>query len=292
MGNLWILVALMCAFALATSDAFTKRALSLHNEYLIAWLRLLLSLPALVVTFVFIDVPPLDGYFFGAFLSSLPLEVVAIILYIKALKVSPLSLTLPFLSLTPVFLIAIPYVILGEEVSIPGAAGIVLIAAGSYVLNIREFGKGILEPFAAIRREKGSLFMICVAFIYAITSSLGKMSIEHSSPLFFGISYYIVLVIIFTPVAIYKGREEITGVFRSGALRAAIVPGILYSGMIVSHVIALSLTKVAYMIAVKRLSLLIGVIYGHIFFGESGIKRRMLGTALMVTGFILLTVFR
>lgn len=290
MEKLWVFLALLSAFSLATSDALTKRALSIHNEYLIAWLRLLLSLPLLLLSLAFIDIPRIDKEFYFAFLCALPLELLSIILYIKALKVSPLSLTLPFLSLTPVFLIIIPYIILGEKVSFPGGIGVLLIAAGGYTLNIGEFKKGLLEPFAAIRKEKGSLFMIAVALIYAFTSSFGKMAIEHSSPVFFGAAYFAVLVVFFTPIALCKGRNELRAAFRSGAIKASIMPGIFYSVMILSHMIAMSLTKVAYMISVKRLSLLIGVFYGYLFFRESGIRRRLFGTALMLAGFILITL--
>jgi uncharacterized membrane protein len=117
------------------------------------------------------------------------------------------------------------------------------------------------------------------------------MAIEHSSPLFFGITYFTVLVIFFTPLALYKGRDELRTVFEGGALRASIIPGMFYALMIVTHMLALSLTKVAYMISVKRMSLLIGVCYGYLLFGDPGIKGRLLGTALMVSGFMLITLF-
>lgn len=282
---------IISAFSLATSDALTKKALSVHNEYLIAWLRLVLSLPVLFIVLLFVDVPSLDGSFYRAFLFSLPLEILAMILYVKALKISPLSLTLPFLSLTPIFLIVIPYLILGEKVSPAGGAGVLLIAAGGYMLNIGEFRKGILEPFSAIRREKGSVIMVEVAFIYAFTSSLGKMAIEHSSPLFFGATYFAALVVVLTPAALYKGRDELSAVFRSGAFKSSILPGVFYSVMIISHMIAISMTKVAYMISVKRLSLLIGVFYGYLLFRETGIRGRLFGTALMITGFVLITLY-
>lgn len=291
MENLWVLFALIAAFSLATSDALTKKALSIHNEYLIAWLRLLLSLPLLLISLLFVPVPTLDSDFYIAFFTALPLEIIAIILYIKALKASPLSLTLPFLSLTPLFLIIVPYIILGERVSFLGAVGVLFIAAGGYTLNLKEFKKGIFEPFAAIKREKGSIFMIGVALIYSFTSSLGKRAIEHSSPIFFGATYIAVLVIFLTPIALYKGKDEIRMILRNGALKSSILPGILQSIMIISHMIAMSLTKVAYMISVKRLSLLIGVFYGYLFFKESGIKERLLGTTLMLIGFVLIVLY-
>lgn len=291
MENLWIVFALISAFTLATSDALTKKALSIHNEYLIAWLRLLLSLPLLLISFLFVTIPSLDKEFYIAFFCALPLEVAAIILYIKALKVSPLSLSLPFLSLTPVFLIIISYLMLGEKVSLAGGAGIMLIALGGYTLNLKEFRKGMLEPFVAIRREKGSIYMIAVALIYAFTSSLGKMAIEHSSPVFFGVSYIAVLVVVLTPIALYMGRNEMRMIFQSGAFRSSILPGIFSSLMVISHMIAMSLTNVAYMISVKRLSLLIGVFYGYLFFREAGIGERLTGTLLMLSGFMLIVLY-
>ena len=50
---------------------------------------------------------------------------------------------------------------------------------------------------------------------------------------------------------------------------------------------ALNLTKVAYMISVKRISLVIGVLYGYFLFRETNIGERMLGALLMLTGFVL-----
>jgi len=80
----------------------------------------------------------------------------------KAIKISPLSLTVPFLSLTPVFLIIILYVMFGECVSFWGGIGILMIALGSYTLNLKEMSKGFLEPIKAIGRGKGSIFMSIV----------------------------------------------------------------------------------------------------------------------------------
>lgn len=292
MENIWVILALVSAFSLATSDALTKKALSIHNEYLIAWLRLLLSLPFLFIAFLFVPIPQLDRDFYRAFVIALPLEIIAIIFYTKALKISPLSLSLPFLSMTPVFLIAVPYILFGEKVSFSGAIGVLLIASGGYALNIKEFRKGILEPFIAIKRERGSVFMIIVALIYAFTSSLGKMAIEHSSPVFFGVTYIAALVVFFAPLALYNGRDEVRLIFKNGALRSSMLPGLFSASMIITHMTAMSMTKVAYMVSVKRLSLLIGVFYGFLFFKEKGMRERLTGALLMIAGFTLVVLSR
>src|SRR5512137_997938 len=104
MPHLWIVLSLLSAFSLATSDALTKKIITPSNEYVIAWLRIVYSLPALALAAALAPVPALDGTFALAFCAALPLEIGAILLYYKALRISPLSLSLPFLSFTPVFL--------------------------------------------------------------------------------------------------------------------------------------------------------------------------------------------
>ena len=288
MAYTWVSLALISAFTLATSDALTKRALARSNEYLVAWFRILFSIPLLLLIRFFVPVPKLDIEFYKAFAFALPLEIIAIIFYIKALRISPLSLTLPFLSLTPVFLILVSYLIIGEKVSFRGGIGIILITVGSYTLNLHEMRKGIFEPFKAITKEKGSILMISVALIYSVTSSLGKMAIEHSSPLFFGITFFIAVTIVFAPIALWLGKGELKSFISGKQFKGILLPGLFYSIMIASHMIAISLTKVAYMISVKRTSLIIGVIYGYFLFKEKDIRERLTGAVLMFIGFVMI----
>lgn len=283
---MWIVYALLTAFMLATSDALTKRVLSSRDEYFVAWIRLVFALPLLVASLGFITIPSLDRDFWIATALALPLEIIAIVLYTKALKLSPISLSIPFLALTPLFLIFISYLILGEKVSLMGGMGILFIAAGSYTINMHKAWSSPLEPLKAILRERGSVMMIVVAFIYSITSSLGKMAIEHSSPVFFGSFYFILVSILFTPIAVIKSRK------RAVITKKDIIPllsiGITYSLMIIFHMLAMSLTKVAYMISVKRLSLFFSIFYGYIIFREERIGERTLGSVLMFIGFLLI----
>ena len=288
----WVILSLASAFFLATSDALVKKAVLDENEYMVAWFRLLFTLPVLIITLVLTPWPVLDKDFYQAFFIALPVELITIILYVKALKLSPLSLTVPFLSLTPVFLISISYLLLGEKVSLIGALGILLIAAGGYILNIDTVRRGLFEPVRSIVRDKGALLMIAVALLYSITSSLGKIAITHSSPLFFGTSYFIALNIAFLPVALLKGRGTAKEFIRAGKYKRLFYPGVFYALMVVTHMEAMSMTKVAYMISVKRTSLLMGVIYGYFLFQEKHMKGRFIGALLMFAGFVLVVSSR
>ncbi len=84
--------------------------------------------------------PPLDVIFWRSIFLLLPLEIAALFLYLRAIARSPLSLTAPLLSLTPVFLLANGWLILGERASRIGFAGVALIAAGTYFLSFGSVG--------------------------------------------------------------------------------------------------------------------------------------------------------
>jgi len=285
--NPWVFYALITAFSLATADAISKKALGRSNEYVIAWVREGYALPFLFLAFFFIDIPSLDRTFWLSLLLMIPLEIAAIILYVKAIKISPLSLTIPFLAISPVFIILIAFLILGEVPDRSGLLGILLIVAGAYLLNIRTTREDLLGPIKAIRRERGSIFMIIVALIYSVTATLGKVAVQHSGPIFFGVFYPFLLTLILSVVLWRKGL--LPEVLSRPMTFLAI--GIFTAIMILTHFTAISMTDVAYMISVKRASLVFSVLYGRVLFGEENIRERLTGSVLMIAGMVSITIF-
>jgi uncharacterized membrane protein len=249
------------------------------------WARWGYALPLLALAAVTIEVPELERGFWTVLLLSTPLEVAAGLLYLEALRVSPLSLTVPFLSWTPVFTALTSLVLLGEVPGRAGTAGILLVASGSFLLTWdRERGPG--GGLGALRREKGILLMALVALIFSFTSTLGKLGVTLSSPTFFGFAYTLTVALAFTlGLAVTRGRAALR------ALRPR--PGLLLVGaaaalMILFHFAAIERTQVAYMISVKRSSLLFSVVLGRLIFKEKKTGQRFLGAAVMSAGMLLL----
>ena len=282
----WLFLAVLAAFSLATADALTKKHFSRLSAYEMGITRLTYTLPWLVIALFFIPWPCLDRTFFLAFGAALPLEVLAFLCYMRAIKISPLSLTLPFLAFTPVFIILTGRLILGETVTGLGIAGILCIVAGAYSLNLSQARTGVLEPFRAIFREPGSVLMLLVSFIYSITSTLGKLAVLHSNPYFFGVSYYMLLALLmlsFLPLAKNARAENLLKNPRAG-----LMVGTFMAIMVISHMLAISLVEAAYMIAVKRTSLLFGVLYGAWLFREAKITERLAGALIMMAGVLII----
>lgn len=285
---LWFVLALTSAFTGASSDALTKRCFTHLNAYEMGLVRLLYALPFLAALVFSVTWPPLPPRFFALIALMYPLEALGLVLYMRAIAISPLSLTLPFLAFTPAFMIATGLIFLGELPNLPGAAGIALIVAGSYALNLDTSRLGWLEPFRAIGRERGSLLMLAVAFIYSVTSALGKVAIQMTEPAFFGAFYPALLAALLCVVYPLAGKASLPRLFQRP--RLGLLLGVVYAGMFVSHALAISLVNAAYMIAVKRTSLLFGVAYGGVLFGEERILQRLCGAGLMVAGVVMIAL--
>ena len=253
-------------------------------------IRLGYALPWLLSALFFIPWLIPDTTFWSCVAIGLPLEAFALYCYMKALKVSPLSLTVPFLAFTPGFIILTGWIILGEEISPGGFCGIILIIVGAYFLNLSKTRYGLLDPLMAIFRESGSRLMLLVSFLYAFTSTIGKLAIIHSNPYFFGIIYNIALLMLLTlflPAA--ANAEPGKNLLRRPLI--GLILGALVATTIFSHMLAISMTNVAYMISLKRTSLLFGVLYGALWFKEERIAERLTGAIIMITGVFIIGWF-
>jgi len=291
----WFVLALGAAFFVALGDAFNKKFFARDGMVLMAIARTIGPLPFLLFFLcILFPTPELLSHFHSAlknpdFLKTvgilLPLETLAILLYMEAIRISPLSLTLPFLSFTPAFIVLTGYIILGEKLSWQGIGGIGLVVLGSYLLHLPALKEGPFSPLRALLRERGSLLMLAVALIYAVTSVLGKKAVLLSDPLWFAGTYFVLLGLFVPAVLKLFFRPKILGFLRQN-LRGLLLLGLTQALMFICHMKAVSLAPTAYMIAVKRTSILFGILFGGVFFQESHLGARFLAASIMLLGVI------
>ena len=207
----------------------------------------------------------------------------------KAIRTSPLSLTLPYLAFTPGFMIFTGYVFLDEMPSRWGIAGILITCVGGYVLNLERGRHSAFAPFKAFFRETGSWLMLIVALLFSFSAVIGKKAILHSSPLFFTMTFFAVLSLSSLLIMFALGKIQLK-TYKANWLKGVIAGGLFFLHALL-HGLSIYLTKAAYMIAVKRLSALIGIFYGGLFFKEKQIFIRLVGACLMVGGAALITIW-
>ena len=287
----WLSLTLLSAFSLATADALTKKFLGDYRARELVVIRFglagLLLLPLVIAQ----PWPDLPAPFWGWMAVLLPLEIAAMLVYTLAIRDHQLSLTLPYLAFTPVFTTVTGYLILGEQVSSKGFSGIFLVVAGAWLLNIEQArGESLLAaciaPFKAILKQRGSRLMLIAATVYSFTSVISKGAMQYTTPAFFGPFYF---VVIGAAALLFFGARDprvVQAIWRRPGFNVLVA--LAMAVMVVSHFIAIQQVEVAYMIAVKRTSLLFGIAYGVLLFKESGGASHMAAGAMMVAGVLLI----
>lgn len=224
------------------------------------------------------------GYFLPGGLTVL-LNSAAASLYLKAVHASPLSVTIPFLSFTPVFSTILSAAVLGERPRAAQAAGIALVAAGALIVNLRS-GSG--TPLAALLRERGSLMMVGVALIWSLTAVMDKRALGFAAPaLHASVQTAGVALVLLVALGALGSLGELKA---ASAVKGSYALALLLSGAALgSQFLALRLTLVGVFEAVKRsIGMLVAVAVGRLVFREPVSAGKLAGVALMSAGVALL----
>jgi len=285
---LWFIFSFFTAFFESLKDVFSKKSLKNIDEYVVSWSLRFFALPFLVPLLFFIEIPSLGNKFWLALLVGGSLNVIATILYMKAIKYSDLSITVPMVTFTPLFLLLTSPLIVGEFPTFLGLIGVLLIVLGSYTLNIKQRHEGYLVPFRALLKETGPKLMLLVAFIWSITSNFDKIGVQNSSSIFWAVAVNIFITLVMLPIMLYKSR----GSFQHIRINyKALFPVGLFSALtLIFQMTAISLTLVAYVISIKRTSALMSVLFGHLIFKEKDIRERLAGAVIMIVGVLFITL--
>lgn len=284
----WLILGIFTAFFEALKDVFGKQNLKKSDEYVVAWSLAFFSVIFLIPWVIYTGIPALNTQFAIALLIGGSINAVTAILYIKAIKVSDLSLTVPLVALTPLFMLLTSPLIVGEYPNFFDYIGILLIVTGSYLLNIKEKSQGYLAPFKALVKEPGPKMMLIVAFLWSITSNFDKIGVKNSSPIFWLFSLFGTMSILLLPILLHKTPNPSRKILKQLPMLAAM--GFFNAIGVLFQMQALTLTLVVQVIAIKRTSVLMGVLLGHFIFKEKDIQQRLLGAGIMIFGVFVISL--
>ena len=284
----WIIFAGLSALFESLKDLISKRSLLVINPYLVAWSLVLFSLPLLWPLVWSQGVPTFGDQFMLALWLGGSINVVAMMLYIKAIQFSDLSLTVPLITLTPLFLLLTSPLIVNEYPTISDIGGIGLIVLGAYCLNFRGGIQHLGSPFVSLWRDRGSRMMLFVAFLWSFSAAIDKIGVQNSSPTFWVVALFTFISVGMFPIVLLMCRHPLQDLITHWKVLAPI--GIFQGIAVLVQMQAIQLTLVARVIAIKRMSALLSVIWGGVILKESGIRDRLIGTTMMVLGVAWLSI--
>ena len=117
---------------------------------------------------------------------------------------------------------------------------------------------------------------------------MAKGALSYVSASFFAPFYFCLVALFAALVFAANDRENLRVLWRRPGPQLLV--GALMAIMIVTHVAAVERVEVAYMIAVKRTSLLFGILYGAWLFKEGYVGRHLFAGTLMVAGVALIAL--
>jgi uncharacterized membrane protein len=282
---MWVIFAVLNPIFDSLKGVFSKKASRQVDPLLVSWFNNLIPLILFSPLLFFIDLKFNYQFFEALFISGL-INFISAILYHKALFKGDISIVIPILSFTPLFLLFLSPLIVGEFPDSWGLAGTVLIVGGSYLLNINLKKQNIFSPIMSLIKDSGTRYMLILAFIWAISANYDKRGIHASS-----VYQYIIFINLFstigTTIYVFSKRKISFQALKSGYKNLMAV-GLLTSAGYFVHMTAITLTLVVYVVSLKRTGGMISVLLGYFIFKEQNIRQRFLGSAIMFAGVLLI----
>ena len=281
------MIGFVLAFATAVSEALkditSKYNLHHIDEYTAAFSMHLVQTLLLLPIIFFLGFEAMSPRFLFALLASSILQLGVILLYFKAIKRSELSVTVPLITLTPLFMLLTSPIIIGEFPSALGVVGIVLIVVGTYISNISEDPKKIFAPFVSLLRNQGSRYMLLVAFIWSITANLDKIVVEETSPLYWAFTKDFVILIYLIPILMWKSKKPLLQI--NNRKWPLLMVGFFKSTSVVTQMFAIQFILVPYVISIKRASSVFIILFAFLYMNErKNFRNRMIGIIIILLG--------
>jgi len=311
----WLLP-IFSGFADAVARGVIKRS-NLHAYALNAG-GYLFTLPWYFAWLLISGTPDIQNAFWITIVLVIPLSVIGVILTVKAHQRSALTLTAPFLSITPAvqYLLAPIAIILGiyflptltwKWPSIWGAVGIPMLVAGIWVLGLQERHQGFFGPFRILKTDSGARLIFIVGLLWGVTAYLDFVGFQQANkPFYLLMNHGLICAscMALTRGKVKKGAIAAKDLFTTASYKTYALYGTTVAVSMILQLMAYEkIPLVPYVISGKRVGLIlfamgIGVLlaklrrtFGDKYSGENQhLKYRFLGAALMISG-MLIVVF-
>ena len=205
----------------------------------------------------------------------------------RAYREGDLSMTYPLAQTSMLYVPIWGVLFLNETISLTGLCGILLIIAGAYSIQLRKLTRcEIFRPFSNLnnRSVQAALF---AGLIYSVGALIDKVGVNTYS------AYHFTYVLVFFMLCImslnllrpcYRGR--VLAEFRA-CRTLVLLSGPVMLGSFLTFRYGLQMAPVSYAVPVRQVSLLIGVLIGIFWLGETCGRIRLASACLILFGVLL-----
>ncbi len=206
----------------------------------------------------------------------------------RAYKGGDLSVVYPLTQTSIIYVPIWGMTILGERLTLHGIMGIMLVIFGTYTVQLRRLSlTDMIKPFRDLRSQSVRA-SLAAGFIYSIGSIAEKTGVKQCPPLYF--TYFLVMMM-FLLMSINllrpKYHSHIISEFKEN-WRLILYSGPIMMASFLTFRYGLNLAPVSYAVPVRQVSIMVGVLIGIIFLGESFGRIRIISACFILAGAILI----
>jgi drug/metabolite transporter (DMT)-like permease len=205
----------------------------------------------------------------------------------RAYQGGDLSMAYPLCQTSMVYVPVWGVLLLGERLSSLGLAGICLVIAGTYTVQLRQLSlAGLARPFRNLG-SKPVQAALAAGFVYSWGSVAEKTGVRHYSPLYF--TYLLVVIMLGLMSANLvraRYRPQVVAELREN-WRLILVSGPVMMASFLTFRYGLNMAPMSYAVPARQVSLLFGVLFGVCFLGESCGRIRFGAVLLILAGVVL-----
>lgn len=186
----------------------------------------------------------------------------------------------------PLFLLVFSIVVLHERLTAGGAAGIVLIAGGVYLINLPRFADW-LAPLRSLRLASPR-WAVTAGVMTAIYTSIDKVAVRSVHPLAYIYLVLVVTLIAWTPLVVFAHRATLVPTLTVAPLRvlvAAMAMPLAYALVLIAMRLG---APASYAGSVREVSVIVAALMGVAFFGERFTVPRIAGAAAIAAGIVVI----
>ncbi len=204
----------------------------------------------------------------------------------KAYREGDLSITYPLAQTSMLYVPIWGVLLLGEQLSFVGVAGILLIIAGAYSIQMRRLSLDeLLRPLRNLG-DSSVQSALLAGLVYSIGAIIDKQGVNSYS------AYHFTYTLVFFMLG-YMSLNILRPCYRGRVLaewrnsrKLVLWSGPVMLGSFLTFRYGLQLSPVSYAVPLRQVSLLIGVLIGIFFLGESFGKMRLASTGLILAGVV------
>ncbi len=198
--------------------------------------------------------------------------------YFRALQLGDVNKVTPIDKSSTVLTMLLAFILLGEPISLPQAAGVVGIGAGTLLMVSKK------ETQSEVKGGKWFIYALLSAVFASLTSIFGKIGVENvDSNLGTAIRTIVVLVMAWLMVFITGEQKELRQISRKSWI-FLILSGFATGGSWLCYYRALQDGPASVVVPIDKLSILVTIFFSWVVLKEKLSRRAAVGLVLIVLG--------